>query len=175
MSEFPKVVRVIDRGQVKRQSGGALVGLLLALLIVFAVWKTLPLLTATSAPTANQAPSALSIDGPTRIRVGGTATFFVTLRYSGPVDAGSGHKALVEISTDPYGDAVLDREARVILRDGATSGTGSFALSCEDLGNGDFSLNGDDGNSRSDGTWQLYGRVLGQSAAEGGGLSVICG
>ncbi len=161
-----------------RQSGGTLVGLLLVLLVAFAVWKMIPILTAPGEPTNQQAPSALSIDGPTRIRPGGTATFFVSLRYPAPLDTGTVHKVLVQISSDPYGDDLLDREVRVVLRDGATSGRGSFALSCADLGSGDFSLNGADGSSRSDGSWQLYGRVADRTASESfesGGATVICG
>lgn len=130
-------------------------------------------------PPNKQAPASLTLDGPTHLRAGHTYTFFVSLAYPQPLHADYSYRVAVEIVDDSFGEQLLDGGLEVGMRSGSRSGRASFALSCEKRGEGSFELQGDDGASPSDGTWQIRARVPDQansaSNAGGAGLGLSCG
>ena len=161
------------------QSGGALIRIVVVLVIAFLVWKFVPLGFSTNPPN-KQTPARLTIDGPTYIKADGTYTYILSLSYPSPLHNSSSYRVVAQVvANGTGGETLLDAEVRVAVREGSSTGKGSFAVSCTDPdGNGDFTLEGDDGSSVPGGSWHVFGRVQDQvNSADfygGSGLQVIC-
>jgi hypothetical protein len=115
-----------------------------------------------------QDPSAVTIKaGPKSLTPGQTGTYTVQVDVDRALNAMASYTITVEIWEDDYfGDKQLDRLVKVPIPAGATSGTATFSLSCNDDGAGDRSLAGATAAQTFDDPWHVYGYVPDQFASE---------
>lgn len=161
----------------RREAGFTLIEVLLIIVIILLLLanvgscvylNTSPPSWYTDLTPNKQEPSAVTITaGLQSLTPGQTGTYTVQVNFDEALNAKASYFVTVEIWEDDYfGDKQLDRLVKVPIPAGATSGTATFSLSCNDDGAGNLSLAGATAAQTFDDPWHVYGYVPDQFASE---------
>jgi hypothetical protein len=111
-----------------------------------------------------QSVSSVEVTGPPTMTPGTPTTFQVKLTLGGPIHPRNAFRVNVAIYEYDIADVRLIRSIPIRFPGGATTGTATFTLTCEDHG-AERWIVGADGHNTYDDVWEVFGSVPDQQTA----------